>query len=60
MDVIKTLIDNEIRLKSLNYKRDFFENFYQFNKETGLGRAYRNIELKIRICNRIINSLECT
>ena len=43
------------KLEELDFERRFYENFYQFNKKTGLGKIYRQTELKIRICSRMLN-----
>jgi hypothetical protein len=48
------LFNNENKLKELDYERRFYENFYQFNKTTDLGKIYRQTELKIRICSRLL------
>lgn len=42
-------------LEELDFERRFYEDFYQFNKSTGLGKIYRQTELKIRICSRLLN-----
>ena len=49
------LFNNEKKLEELDFERRFYENFYQFNKSTGLGKIYRQTELKIRICSRLLN-----
>lgn len=48
------LFNCEKTLEKLDFKLISYENFYQFNKETGLGKIYKQIELKIRICNRLL------
>lgn len=48
------LFNCEKQLEKLYFKRMCYENFYQFNKETGLGKIYKQTELKIRICNRLL------
>lgn len=50
------LFNCEKQLEKLYFKRMCYENFYQFNKETGLGKIYKKIELKIRICNRLLKT----
>lgn len=52
--IMKTLINNEKKLEELDFKRRFYENFYQFNKKTGLGKIYRQTQLKIKICGRLL------
>ena len=49
------LFNSQILLSELDFQRRFYENFYQFNKITGLGKKYRETELKIRICSRLLN-----
>ena len=49
------LFNSEKKLEELDFKRRFYENFYQFNKKTGLGKIYRQTQLKIRICSRLLN-----
>lgn len=48
------LFNCEKMLEKLDFKRMSYENFYQFNKETALGKIYKQTELKIRICNRLL------
>lgn len=50
------LFNCEKMLEKLDFKRMSYENFYQFNKATGLGKIYKQIELKIRICNRLLKT----
>lgn len=54
--VLLILFNCEKMLEKLDFKRMSYENFYEFNKETGLGKIYKQIELKIRICNRLLNT----
>mgnify|MGYP000163816328 CR=1 FL=1 len=49
------LFNNEKKLEELDFERRFYENFYQFNKSTGLGKIYKQTELKIRIVSRLLN-----
>ena len=52
--IIKILIKNEEKLYNLNFKRNLYENFYEFNKNTKLGKLYKETILKIKICYRIL------
>lgn len=55
---IDKLIDIYFKTKSelndLNRKRMGYENFCQFNENTGLGKRFRIVSKKIKICERLI------
>ena len=45
----------EYGLGNLDKERGKFINFFQFNKQTGLGREYKNTELKVPLITRLLN-----
>lgn len=53
--LVEILIDNEDKIKQFEFDRGQYPNFFSWNKATGLGRAYRNAKLKVRIINRLLN-----
>mgnify|MGYP003495251579 CR=1 FL=1 len=53
--LVDVLFCNEDLIKDIERKSRQFENWYLFNKITGLGRVYRQAELKVRICHRLLN-----